>query len=88
MSGCAHAEFDATVRVNKFDDRPGLCNVEVRAVCRACGAALRFLGLPFGLDLGGAAVSVDRKTANLAAVIEGDGPVELEGLTGYTIKRR
>lgn len=78
---CNHEQFDATVTVNRLEDS-GRFVADVRVKCVQCGEPFRFLGLPTGLDLNGAAVSVDGQEARLAIgtretvsnIIEAPGP--------------
>ncbi len=78
---CAHDDFEATVEVNRLQDS-GRFMADVRIKCAKCGEPFRFLGLPAGLDLNGAAVSVDGEEARLAIgtretvanIVESDGP--------------
>lgn len=65
MSACEHRDFVACVTVNRMENR-GLFAADVTVACAECGAPFRFLGLPGGLDLHGATVSVDQTEARLA----------------------
>jgi hypothetical protein len=62
---CKHPGFMADVTVNRLDDT-GRFTADVRIQCDVCGKKMRFLGLPMGLDLNGAAVSPDGTEARLA----------------------
>lgn len=85
---CEHEIFDAFVDVNRLKDSGRFC-ADVRIKCRQCGEPFRFLGLPAGLDLNGASVSVDGTEAHLAIgtaetvanIPEGVCPV------GFTVRR-
>lgn len=57
-SVCEHENFDAFVEVNRIIDT-GRYTADVRIKCLDCGKPMRFLGLPMGLDMNGAAVSAD-----------------------------
>jgi len=80
-------EFSAEVDVNRLED-VGRFTADVRVKCSQCGEPFRFLGLPCGLDLTGASVSVDGTEAHLAIgtretvanIIDG-------GVTGFTVRR-
>lgn len=85
---CEHKDFDAWVDVNRLEDSRRFC-ADIRIKCRECGEPFRFLGLPAGLDLNGASVSVDGTEAHLAIgttetvanILDGDCPI------GYTVRR-
>ena len=62
---CDHPGFKAEVMVNRLENK-GRFSADVRIECDVCGKKMRFLGLPMGLDLNGAAVSVDGTEARLA----------------------
>lgn len=78
---CAHEQFDSLVTVNRLEDSVRFV-ADVRIKCAQCGEPFRFLGLPTGLDLNGASVSVDGQEARLAIgtretvanIIETPGP--------------
>jgi hypothetical protein len=57
--------FAADVDVNRLEDS-GRFSADVRIRCADCGKRMRFIGLPMGLDLNGAAVSADGTEARLA----------------------
>lgn len=86
--GCNHEDFAATVEVARMEDI-GMFNASVRVSCAQCGEAFRFLGLPAGIDLNGAAVSVDGCEARLAIgtketvanIIDSNGP------TSFTVRK-
>lgn len=85
---CQHTAFNAHVAVNRLEDS-GRFSADVTICCRECGAPFRFLGLPPGVELDGAAVSVDGTEARLAIgppdqvanFIDGECPV------GFTVRR-
>jgi hypothetical protein len=65
MSQCKHMDFTACVDVARLEDS-GRFSADVKIQCAACGKPMRFIGLPLGLDLNGAAVSADGTEARLA----------------------
>lgn len=85
---CKHEEFEAWVDVNRLQDSGRFC-ADVRIKCKGCKEPFRFLGLPAGLDLNGASVSVDGTEAHLAIgtaetvanIVDGVCPV------GFTVSR-
>jgi hypothetical protein len=85
---CPHPDFAANVTVNRLEDSGRFC-ADVRIECVACGVPFRFIGLPLGLDLNGAAVSADGCEARLAVAPKGDVLAMLdEGVTGFTVRRK
>jgi len=74
--------------VNRLTDS-GRFAADVRIKCAQCGEPFRFLGLPCGVDLDGAAVSADGTEARLAigtnetvaSFIDGNCPV------GFTVRK-
>ena len=88
---CAHLNFMADVDVNRVTDDKGNVqrfNADVRIKCSDCGLQFRFIGLPAGLDLNGAAVSVDGQEARLAIAPKGEVVSVLEGAPqGFTVKK-
>lgn len=85
---CEHRQFDARVSVDRLVDI-GRFTADIRINCRECGIAMRFIGLPAGLDLNGAAVSVDATEARLAIAPKGEVIPELEGgwPSGFSVRR-
>ena len=68
---CTHEKFDANVNVIRLTEMDNGCPVtgylaEVAIKCVQCGTPFAFKGLPMGLNLGGAAVDIDRLKANLS----------------------
>lgn len=86
---CEHKGFKAYVEVNRLEDS-GLFNADLRIDCAECGLAFQFLGLPAGLNLQGAAVSIDGTEARLAIAPSGTAPTPLEdfgAVMGFTARR-
>lgn len=86
-SMCEHTKFSANVTVNRLEDCGRFC-ADVRIACEDCGTPFRFIGLPTGLDLNGASVSVDGTEARLAIAPKGEVVTPLEGLGGFTVRRK
>jgi len=86
MSKCKHHNHEANVTVNRLEDI-GRYHADIQVKCTECGTPFLFIGLPTGLDLNGATVSVDGKEAHLALAPEGEVLTPLDGVRGYTIKR-
>lgn len=70
---CPHLNFEAEVDVARLEDS-GRFSADVRIKCADCGHPMRFLGLPMGLDLNGAAVSANGQEARLAIYPWGEDP--------------
>ena len=62
---CPHEHFAANVNVNRLEDSGRFC-ADVTIKCAQCDTPFRFLGLPCGIDLNGAAVSADGTESHLA----------------------
>jgi len=85
---CNHENFTAKVDVHRLEDS-GRFSADVSIKCVQCGTPFSFLGLPAGLDLNGASVSVDGTEARLAIgtpetvanIMDGNDPV------GFTVRR-
>ncbi len=83
---CKHEHFDAMVMVNRLEDT-GQFNADVRIKCEQCGIPFRFLGLPYGVDLTGAAVSPDGTEGRFAIAPKGQVRSIADGLDGFTIRK-
>lgn len=58
----------------------------IKIRCSDCGQPFRFQGLPLGLNLNGAAMSVDGLEARLAIMPADRIPHPLQGVTGFGVK--
>jgi len=76
---CEHHNFAANVAVNRMEDT-GQFAADVTIRCTDCNLPFQFIGLPTGLNLEGAAVSVDATEARLAIVPYGQAKTVLDGL--------
>ena len=83
---CEHKDFAAEVEVNRLED-VNRFSADVRIRCNECGQPFRFIGLPTGLDLNGASVSIDGTEARLAIAPKGEVVTPLEGIQGFTARR-
>jgi hypothetical protein len=86
---CQHENFAANVDVHRLEGcEPMRFNADVRIECAECGLPFRFIGLPAGTDLNGAAVSVDATEARMAIAPKGQVVSVLEGAaTGFSVRR-
>jgi hypothetical protein len=64
MSECEHKEFEASVTVNRIEDKKCFA-ADVHIVCSECKRPFCFLGLPGGVLLGRPTVSLDQSEARL-----------------------
>lgn len=76
----------ANVDVNRLEDT-GRFSADVRIECADCGKKMRFIGLPMGLDLNGAAVSFDGTEGRFAIHPVGEQVPDLrdDGPAGFNI---
>ena len=87
---CKHENFLADVQVNRLPETEGgpvkrYC-ADVRIKCTDCDLPFRFIGLPAGLDLNGAATSIDATEARLAIAPKGEVVSGMEGVRGFSIR--
>lgn len=88
MADCPHEEFSALVNVNRLEDVRRF-QADITIKCDQCGTPFRFIGLPYGVDLNGAAVSPDGTEARLAIAPKGEVIALFDGDTpsGFTLRR-
>lgn len=87
MESCKHTNFDANVDVNRLEDVQRF-SADVRISCVDCGVPMRFIGLPAGVDLNGASVSIDGTEGRFAIAPKGEVISELEGTaSGFNIRK-
>jgi hypothetical protein len=86
---CSHPEFFTEAVINRLEDT-GQFMADITIRCEVCGEKFRFPGLPVGLDINGASVSVDGCEARLAIAPVSETPLPLgDGQhSGFTIRRR
>lgn len=85
---CKHEQFKCDCGVTRLEDS-GRFTADISITCTQCGTRFRFLGLPCGIDLDGAAVSVDGTEGRFAIgtpetvanILDGNCPV------GFTVRR-
>lgn len=89
MKSCPHENFGVYATVNRLED-DGRFMLDIRVQCVQCQEYFRFLGLPAGLDLNGAAVSIDGTEARLAIGTSETiaNILETQGTSGFTVRRR
>jgi len=84
---CPHEDFHAEVDVHRLIDT-GRFQADVRIRCKQCLTPFRFIGLPCGLDLNGAAVNPDGTEGRFAVAPKGEVVSILEGAAaGFTVRR-
>ena len=87
MMSCLHMNFRAEIDVNRLEDS-GQFQADVKIWCANCGLPFRFIGLPSGVDLNGAATSIDATEARLAIAPLGQVISVLEGgIHGFSVRR-
>lgn len=75
---CRHEEFEAFVDVHRLEPTAATgatkmrFMADVRVQCAQCRRRFQFLGLPAGVDLGAATVSIDSLEAHLAICPQGE----------------
>lgn len=80
---CKHnIEHFINCKISCFEDSKRLM-LEISVRCETCKKPFVFVGLPPGLNLNGATVSVDGLTANMALAPEGESVAEFD-VTGYS----
>lgn len=86
--GCKHENFAAQVDVTRLEDI-GRFTADVRIECVDCGVPMRFIGLPAGVSLNGAAVSIDATEARLAIAPKNEVIPALEdgSIHGFSVRR-
>ena len=88
MAKCRHESFACVVAVNRLEDT-GRFNADVRIVCDQCQMPFRFIGLPYGLDLNGAAVSPDGTEGRFAIAPKGEvlAITDPDSVGGFTMRK-
>lgn len=75
----------AEVEVAYLEDT-GRYSTGIKIRCVDCGQPFRFIGLPLGLNLNGATMSIDGLEARLAIMPADRVPSPLEGVTGFGVR--
>jgi hypothetical protein len=88
---CEHETFACECDVNRLPTKEGgpieRYQMDVRVKCADCGVSFRFIGLPAGLDLNGAAVSMDACEGRFAIAPKGQVVSVLEGgVVGFSVR--
>ena len=81
LEPCPHPDFAAAVGIHRLTNEHGVVTgyaAEVRIKCSHCRRHFQFLGLPAGVDLQGATMSVDGLEARLAICPSGEKPSPLD----------
>lgn len=84
-ANCSHHGFEADVRVNRLEN-VGRFAAEIEIHCSQCGLPFRFLGLPAGLNLDGAATSFGGEEVRLAIFPTNKDPSPLTVASGFSVK--
>lgn len=84
---CKHEKTEAVLNVNHLEDTGGYM-ADLRITCAQCGEPFRFIGLPCGVDMTGAAVSIDGTEGRFAILPKSKSLSELEGTPiGFTVRK-
>ncbi len=84
---CKHKDFHIDGTVARLEDI-GKFQLCIRIECLECHKPFRFLGLPFGVDLEGAAISADSLEARLSIAPEGEVSTVIDSESqGFSIRR-
>lgn len=78
---CKHMNFSAYVAVARLEDS-GQFAAEIKIKCLDCDLPFQFLGLPPGVNLNGATVSIDGLEARIAISPMGAQPNPFQTMTG------
>lgn len=71
---CSHKHMVVDADVTWMSGHPGNGSVDIRIMCEDCEQPVHFKGMPRGLNVNGAARSVDGTEARLAIGIGADWP--------------
>lgn len=74
---CKHEDFNARVDVTRLETSGGFM-ADVTINCAQCNLPFQFLGLPAGINMQGAMVSVDGLEARMAISPQGAQPSPLQ----------
>lgn len=92
---CEHENFDVMANIGRLTPAPGVpvpmrFQADIRIVCRDCGEPFRFIGLPAGVDLNGASVSIDGTEGRFAIAPRSQVLVPLHDREcgGFTMRRK
>lgn len=69
---CLHNKAHEVNTVINYLEDSGRFSADIRIKCADCGKEFRFIGLPMGLDLNGAACSADGKEGRFAIYPAGE----------------
>lgn len=84
---CKHNTGVGVYVEHNFLEDVGRYTADIRITCSACLTPFRFLGLPIGLDLTGAAVSPDGTEGRFSLAPGKEPPPPIDGVQGFSIKR-
>jgi hypothetical protein len=95
MSDCQHENFICDCDVSRISSTEGgpinRYSLDVRVRCVDCNLPFRFIGLPTGLDLNGAATSMDATEGRFAIAPKGQVISQLDrdgDITGFSVRRK
>jgi hypothetical protein len=84
---CKHKNIETTTDISYLEDANRF-TADIRIRCADCGTPFRFIGLPAGLDLNGAAVSADGTEGRFAIAPKSEVLSMIEGApVGFTVRK-
>lgn len=85
---CKHKSIDCNLAMAFIEDT-NRWQADIRITCADCGTPFRFIGLPAGLDMNGAAVSVDGQEGRFSVAPKGQvvTPLESTECSGFTVRK-
>ena len=83
---CKHLNFHAHCEVARLEDT-GKFMLDLRVRCQDCRQPFQFKGLPPGLNMNGASMSVDGLTAQLAIVPKGSEATPFDQMVGEAMAK-
>lgn len=86
---CEHLNHFTNVDIGRLIMKSGKIRytADIRINCSDCGTPFRWLGLSAGVDLEGAAVSVDGEEGRFSIAPQGEVLPAIEGVKGFTIRK-
>ncbi len=89
MKKCEHKEFIGNFNIARLEDSKGFM-AEMTVKCAECDEPFKFLGLPLGLNMHGAAVDPTLTEARIAIAPLSESEKKrykvMQGVSGFNIK--
>lgn len=68
METCPHKDLSFHIKMTIFTDRPGR-SLDITGCCKACRAAVRFVGAPIGISLNRPSMSLSGDEIHLPILV-------------------